>query len=110
VVGPLFQPRDAGGIVGAVYDRMTEINEVKRTYDNLTKEGRRAEAQGFLQENIETYSKHALSGNVQVQMSKITQAVNAIKASNMTPDEKRERLDALQDLRIRLATSVRGGL
>ena len=110
VVGPLFQPQDAGGIVGAVYDRMTEINEAKRTYDNLIKDGRRAEAQAFMQENAESYAKSAVAGNVQAQMSKITQAVNAIKASSMTPDEKRERLTALQDLRIRLATSVRGVL
>jgi hypothetical protein len=110
VVGPLFQPPDAGGIVGAVYDRMTEINEIKRTYDKLVKDGRRAEAQAFMQENAESYAKSAVTGNVQAQMSKITQAVNAIKASSMTADEKRERLDALQDLRIRLATSVRGVL
>jgi hypothetical protein len=110
VVGPLFQPRDAGGIVGAVYDRMTEINEVKRTYDKLIKDGRRAEAQAFMQENAESYAKSGVTGNVQAQMSKITQAINAIKASSMPPDEKRERLDALQDLRIRLATSVRGVL
>jgi hypothetical protein len=110
VVGPLFQPQDAGGIVGAVYDRMTEINEVKRTYDKLVKDGRRAEAQAFMQENAESYAKSGVTGNVQAQMSKITQAINAIKASSMTADEKRERLDALQDLRIRLATSVRGVL
>lgn len=110
VVGPLFQPQDAGGIVGAVYDRMTDINEVKRTYDKLIKDGRRAEAQAFMQENAESYAKSAVAGNVQAQMSKITQAVNAIKASSMTPDEKRERLTALQDLRIRLAASVRGVL
>jgi hypothetical protein len=89
---------------------MTDINEVKRTYDKLIKDGRRAEAQEFMQENAESYAKSAVAGNVQAQMSKITQAVNAIKASSMTPDEKRERLTALQDLRIRLAASVRGVL
>jgi hypothetical protein len=56
------------------------------------------------------YAKHALAGNVQEQMNKITQAVNAVKASSMAPDEKRERLDRLQQLRIRLASSVRGAL
>lgn len=110
VIGALFQPEDAGGIAGAVYDRMNEINEVKRTYDKLIKDGRRAEATAFLQQNIETYSKHAIAGNVQAQMSKITQAANAVKASNMSPDDKRERLDRLQELRIKLAASVRGGL
>ena len=108
VIGPLFQPENAGGIAGAVYDRMAEINEVKRTYDKLIKEGRGAEARAFLQDNIEEYAKSAFAGNVQTQMNKITQAMNAIKASSMTPSEKREQLDKLQDLRIKIAASVRG--
>ena len=110
VIGPLFQPENAGGIAGAVYDRMTEINEVKRTYDKLIKDGRRAEANSFLQQNVEDYSKAAFAGNVQTQMNKITQAINAVKASNMPPAEKREQLEKLQNIRIQIASSVRGFL
>jgi hypothetical protein len=110
VIGPLFQPENAGGIAGAVYDRMTEINEVKRTYDKLIKDGRRAEANSFLQQNVEEYSKAAFAGNVQAQMNKITQAINAVKASAMPPAEKREQLETLQNIRIQIASSVRGFL
>lgn len=110
VIGPLFQPEDAGGIVGAVYDRIQTLTEVKRTYDNLVKSGQGAEAREFLQRNADDYAKSAVAGNVQQQLTKITQAANAIKASSMTPDEKRKALDGLQQLRIQIAASVRGVL
>jgi hypothetical protein len=110
VIGPLFQPEDAGGIVGAVYDRVQVLTETKRTYDNLVKSGQRAEAMEFLQRNMDDYAKSAIAGNVQQQLAKVTQAVNAVKASSMSPDEKRESLDRLQQLRIALAASVRGAL
>ena len=107
VIGPLFQPEDAGGIVGAVYDRIQTLTELKRTYEGLLKSGQGAEAREFLQRNADDYAKTAVAGNVQQQLTKITQAANAIKASNMTPDEKRKALDDLQQLRIRIASSVR---
>jgi hypothetical protein len=110
VIGPLFQPADAGGIVGAVYDRVSTLTETKRTYDNLLKSGQRAEAMEFLQRNMDDYAKSAIAGNVQQQLGKVTQAINAVKASSMSPDEKRESLDRLQQLRINLAASVRGAL
>jgi hypothetical protein len=36
--------------------------------------------------------------------------MNAVKASSMTPDEKRATLDRLQKLRIRIADTMRGVL
>jgi hypothetical protein len=110
VIGPLFQPEDAGGIVSAVYDRLQTITEIKRTYESLLKSGQRAEAMEFLQRNMDDYAKSAIAGNVQQQLTKITQAVNAVKASNMSPEEKRESLDRLQQLRINIAANVRGAL
>ena len=110
VIGPLFQPEDAGGQVGAVYDRIQTLTETKRTFDKLAKEGRGAEAREFLQHNADDFAKSAIAGNVQEQLTKITQAANAIKASSLTPDQKREQLDRLQALRIRIASTVRGAL
>jgi hypothetical protein len=107
VIGPLFQPNDAGGIVGAVYDRMTEVKEVKHTFDELVKEGRRAEAKEYLQTHLNDYAASAVGGNAQQQMTLITQAMNAVKASNLPPDQKRAKLDELQALRIKIATNIR---
>ena len=107
VIGPLFQPNDAGGIVGAVYDRMTEVKEVKNTFDELVRDGRRAEAKEYLQTHLNDYAASAIAGNAQQQMTLVTQAMNAVKASNLPPDQKREKLDELQALRIKIATNIR---
>lgn len=107
VIGPLFQPNDAGGIVGAVYDRMTEVKEIKNTFDELVKDGRKAEAKEYLQKNLNDYAASAVGGNAQQQMTLITQAMNAVKASNLPPDQKRAKLDELQALRIKIATNIR---
>lgn len=110
VIGPLFQPADAGGQVSAVYDRMNDVLETKRTYDKLVKEGRMADARALVQDDVEKFTKYAIAGNVQEQLGKVTQAMNAIKASSLSPDEKREQLDKLQALRIQIAKNMRGAL
>jgi hypothetical protein len=108
VVGPLFQPNDAGGIISATYDRVTEIQQVQKSYNDMVQQGRTAEARAFLQERSQDLAKAAIAGNVQQQLGSITKAINAIKASNMAPDEKREQLDKMQKLRIEIAKNMRG--
>ena len=110
VIGSMFQPNDAGGIINATYDRMEQIMEVKRTYDDMLKKGETAEARAFLQENVNEIASASIAGNAKTQLFKITQAMNAVKASAMTPDEKRAALDKLQRLRIKIADTMRGVL
>jgi hypothetical protein len=107
IIGPLFQPNDATGLVADVYDRLQHIQQVKKTYDELLKEGRRAEAKDYLQRNSTELAQAATAGNAQQQLNKINQAMNAIRASSMTPDQKREKLDKLRELQIKLATTTR---
>ena len=110
VIGSMFQPNDAGGIINATYDRIEHIVEVKRTYEDMLKKGEMSEARAFLQENVNEIASASIAGNAKTQLSKITQAMNAVKASSMTPDEKRATLDRLQKLRIRIADTMRGVL
>jgi polyhydroxyalkanoate synthesis regulator phasin len=110
VIGSMFQPNDAGGIINATYDRVEHIMEVKRTYDDMIKRGEMAEAKAFLQENVNEIASASVAGNAKTQLFKITQAMNAVKASNMTPDEKRAALDNLQKLRIKIAGTMRNVL
>jgi polyhydroxyalkanoate synthesis regulator phasin len=106
----MFQPNDAAGIVSATYDRMQEVQQIDKTFKDMVKDGRMSEAREFLQKNSKEIAAGAVAGNIQEQLSTITKAMNAIKASNMTPDKKREELDKLQQLRIKLAESTRGYL
>jgi len=110
VIGSMFQPNDAGGIINATYDRIEQITEIKRTYDDMVKKGDMSEARAFLQENVNEIASASVAGNAKTQLFKITQAMNAVKASNMTPDEKRAALDRLQKLRIKIADTMRNVL
>jgi hypothetical protein len=110
LVGGLFQPNDAGGIINATYDRMEDILQVKRSYDDLIKDGRTSQALELLQSRTMEIAAASTAGNAKAQLAKITQAMNAVKASNMSAAEKREQLDKLQKIRIMIAQSVRGVL
>jgi hypothetical protein len=108
VIGSLFQPKDASGIINATYDRMKDVREVKATYDDLLKKGRPADAQRYLQENMEDYALASTEGSFSNYMQKIAKYEQAVRASStMTPDEKREALDQYKQLKIRFATTVR---
>jgi hypothetical protein len=107
-VGSLFQPKDASGIINATYDRMKDIREVKATYDDMLKNGRTADAQRFLQENLQDYALSSTEGYFSNYMQKIAKYEQAVRASStMTPDEKRAVLDQYKQLKIQFATTVR---
>jgi hypothetical protein len=108
VVGSLFQPKDANGIINATYDRMKRAAEVKDTYRDMLKNGRTAEAQRYLQENLQDYALSSAEQNFSKYMQEIAKKEQAIRASTrMTADEKRTALDQYKQLKIQFATSVR---
>jgi hypothetical protein len=108
VIGTLFQPNDAKGIINDVYDRVTEINQIKSTYTDLLAEGKGAEARAFLQQHVNEYAQAAVAGNFRTQMETLTKAETAVKASAYSAEKKREMLDRLRELKIRMATNVSG--
>jgi len=108
VIGAAFQPEDAGGMVSDMYDHMSRAREVQKTYNQLVKEGNGAEARQYLQENVNMLATKTMTGNLQETMGKLKKAEMAIKASSLTPDEKRARLDEIQKMRIQIASNVRG--
>ena len=107
IIGPLFQPTDAGGIINATYDRMEEINRAKASYEKLIAEHHPAQAQAYLKEHITELSLASVAGSFSKQMGELTKYEAQIKASNRTPDKKREELDRIRQLKIKFATSVR---
>jgi hypothetical protein len=107
VIGGMFQPTDAAGIVNATYDRMEDLRQHQKTFEDLVRDGRMAEAQGFYQEHAKEMAGAAVAGNARQHLGEITKAMNAVKASNMEPDKKRALLDRLQGMRIKIAESYR---
>jgi Large polyvalent protein associated domain 38 len=107
VVGGLFQPNDAGGIISNVYDRMNEIKQIQATVDDLIDKGKTAEARELINKYSTEYATSELADYYTTGMREYTQYELAIKASSATPEEKRAKLDELRQAKIRFATMVR---
>lgn len=110
VVGTLFQPNDAQGIISAVYDHVEHIKQVQQTFEDMLAKGEKAAAMKFYQENEEALTKAAFAGNFTQMMGKITKYENAVRAADLPADEKRTALDYYRKLKIALASQARDTL
>ena len=108
VIGTLFQPKDAGGIIDATYERMKQVNQVKETYEGLIEKGRQADAQKYIAENMNEMALASMAGSFRQYMGQIAEFERNVRAApNMTPEQKREKLDQARQMKIRLAETVR---
>jgi hypothetical protein len=106
VVGSAFQPNDAGAIINRVYDRMNEFKKVENSVESLMNRGYKAEAMELLNTRGNEYAAAEIADYYTTTMRELTQYENAIKASNASPEQKRQQLDELRKLKIRFATTV----
>ena len=107
VIGGSFQPNDAGGIINAVYERMNDVKKVKATVDRMMSEGRVAEAKELVNKRADEFAQSGVADYFTSNMQQLTKFENAIRASNMTGDEKRAKLTETRQMKIRLAEMVR---
>ena len=107
VIGSSFQPNDAGGIINAVYERMDDVKKVKTTVDRMLAEGRVAEAKELISKRSDEFAQAGVADYFISNMQQITKFENAIRASNLSGEEKRAKLDETRQMKIRLAETVR---
>ena len=107
VVGGAFQPNDAGGIISSVYDQMTEYKKVKATFEERIKRGDRSGAMELLSEKGNEMAMSQMADHFTSTMKKMTSYENAIRASDLSPTEKRQRLDEIRKMKIEYANMVR---
>jgi len=110
VVGTLFQPTDASGIVDLVYEKMNKAKQVQQTYKSLIEKGRPEDAQKYLDENVDNMMLSSMAGQFTQQMGELTKYERSIRGSDMTPEEKRAALDEIRQAKIALAKAVRDQL
>jgi hypothetical protein len=106
VVGGAWQPNDAGGIINSAYERMNDIKKVSDTINKVMEEGRTAEAMAMLTKYSNEYMQAELGDAFRSNMLELTKAERAVQASNMTPQQKREQLDAIRKLKTALAKTT----
>jgi hypothetical protein len=107
VIGTLFQPADGRGVVNAAYDRLEEFQQAKRTYNTMIAEGRGADAKAFAQKYSTEIALNSLGGSFRQEMGELAKLKRGIAASKtLTPDQKRDRVQEIKRLEIRMARRV----
>lgn len=106
VVGSAFQPNDAGAIITRVYDRMAEFKKVEKSVDDLFNRGYKAEAMDLLNKRGTEYAMSEVADYYTSTIRDLTAYENAIRASNMSPEEKRAQLTKIRQMKIQFAASM----
>jgi hypothetical protein len=74
--------------------------------DDLFNRGYKAEAMDLLNKRGNEYAAAEISDYYVTTMRELTQYENAIKASNIAPEQKRKQLDDIRKIKSRFATTV----
>jgi hypothetical protein len=102
-LGGLFQPIEGRGTLDTAYDRMLEIQQVKGSYNKLIEEGKRAEAQEFVQTYANQLALASTSGTVQKALGEMAKQERMIRASKMTTEQKDVALERLDKMKVAYA-------
>ena len=110
--GGLGREAGTGGsrYVSQVYEQAAELERAYGTYHHLLKDGKVAEAQEYAEDNKDKLARYRQVESVKKAESTINQQIRAIERSNIDPDEKKTRIDALnkrkEDVAKRIAPGV----
>ena len=107
LVGGAFQPNDAGAIITSMFDRMTEVQKVQNTVDDMLLKGQRSEAMALLQKRGNEYMASEMADYYTSTVRELTQYETAIRASNLSSIEKRQQLDSIRQTKIKFASGMR---
>jgi hypothetical protein len=110
IIGGAFQPNDAGEIINSTFERMNEFAKVKQTVDDYIERGEKSKALELIETRGREYMLGEISGDFTKQIGELTQYERAVRASTLTPEEKRERLAEIRQLKIKLSSMVRGAV
>jgi hypothetical protein len=104
VIGSLFQPKDAGGLINRAYKDMESVNRAKGTYDKLLDEGREKEADAYADRFADMLDLAPLAGDFRSRMGQLAKEEREIKADpSLSGPEKRRQLDEIRQERIERA-------
>lgn len=107
IIGSVFQPKDATGLINRAYKDMEAINRAGETYKKLQEEGRDADAEAYADRFADELGLAPLAGQFKQRMGQLAKEERMIKANpNMSGAQKRAELDAIRQDRIDLAKEL----
>jgi hypothetical protein len=107
IISGAFQPNDAGWAINRTYEMLKDDVKFKATITEYLSKGEKAKAMEMLQTRADRLLTAEIGNQFEQDMRKLTQYETAIKAMDITPDEKRQRLDEIRQIKIRYAEMVR---
>jgi YesN/AraC family two-component response regulator len=96
---------DAGGQITTFYEKAEEYGEIKKTVDKLIDEGKRDEATRLANKYAKEITLSEIAESFKTDMNEFTQLEKMTRASNMTPEIKRVKLDQIREAKIIFARS-----
>lgn len=105
VVGSMFQPNDAPGQINLFYEKAKKYEQAKKTFDKMVDEGRGEDAQKFAEKYATDIAMSDVAESFKNTMGDFTEMENLIKASDLSPKEKMERLQEIRGAKIEFARS-----
>jgi hypothetical protein len=107
LVGTLFQPKDASGLINKAYNEVDEVVKKKETYNKMIEEGRQEEADQFYDANADIIGMASLAGSFRQRMGVLTKQEREIRADNtLSGAEKRAELEKIKQDKIDLAKDL----
>jgi hypothetical protein len=97
---------DAGAIINRVYDRMNEYKKVETSVKDLISRGEKARALELVETRGNEFVAAQVGDTFTKTMGNLTKLENAVRASDMTPAQKREKLDDIRQAKIKYAKMV----
>jgi hypothetical protein len=86
---------------------MKDAESTKKTVTDLLNRGERAKAMALLQEHSNAYAISSMADSFQTQMTTLSKYEVAVRASNKSPEEKRQLLDTIRQAKIKMAATYR---
>jgi hypothetical protein len=110
VVGGAFQPNDAGAIINRMYDRMGEYKKVEASVNEAINRGDKARALELVNTRGNEYVAAEVADMYTSTMKDLTQMEQAIRASNMSSEAQRKKLDDVRQAKIQFSRMVEKSL
>jgi hypothetical protein len=110
-IGQAFQKQFGGADTDVMYRDATTAIQAKTTFDKIRKEGRAEDAKEFFADNRVEIASAGLARNYQTQMGRLRTDAERVGANtNMSAQEKRARLDKIEEARQSIADRYRAAL
>jgi hypothetical protein len=107
VIGSLFQPLDANGMINRAYKDMESIQRTKATYNKLVEDGNEKGISNLLDAEADKLNLAPLAGNFRSRMGNLAKEERRIKSDpDMSAAEKRELLDTIKEEKIGLSKEL----